>query len=181
MKISKEKKEEVINLRKSGLNYSQIVQQTGVSKGSVSSICQEVFGKRSFVKLTPDKIQELQKLYDEIGSIKKVAKLSGISYDRLKLVIQMKHSMDKSNYQCVKDRRHKLKEELVKYKGGKCQVCGYDRCLDALDFHHLNPEEKDFGISSSIRSLDKLKSEADKCILVCCRCHREIHAGLVKV
>ena len=53
---------------------------------------------------------------------------------------------------------------------------------DALEFHHLDPSQKDFGISSKgyTRSWDKVKEELDKCILVCSNCHREIHSGLIK-
>lgn len=83
-------------------------------------------------------------------------------------------------HQCSIDRTNKmrrlLKEKLVKYKGGKCEKCGYDNCIAALEFHHLSKDEKEFGISEgNIKSLDKLKKEVDKCILVCSRCHKEIH------
>ena len=59
----------------------------------------------------------------------------------------------------------------------KCEICGYDRCITALEFHHLNRGEKDFSISESTysRSMEDLKKEVDKCILVCANCHREIH------
>jgi len=65
----------------------------------------------------------------------------------------------------------------VLYKGGKCEICGYNKCLGALDFHHLNPNEKDFSISDSSKyhNLEEMKKEVDKCILVCANCHREIH------
>lgn len=77
----------------------------------------------------------------------------------------------------VIDTRRRNKIKLVEYKGGKCERCGYDKCIDALEFHHLNPDEKDFGLScGDTRSLEKLKAEADKCIMVCANCHREIHA-----
>ena len=78
----------------------------------------------------------------------------------------------------VSKRRKKLKEELVKYKDGKCEMCGYNKCIDALEFHHKDPNEKDFGIASNghTRSFDQLKTEVDKCLLVCANCHREIHA-----
>lgn len=79
--------------------------------------------------------------------------------------------------QAVVDIRRKNKIKLVEYKGGKCEICGYDKCIDALEFHHLNPKEKSFGLScGESKSLEKLKKEADKCILVCSNCHREIHA-----
>ena len=58
----------------------------------------------------------------------------------------------------------------------------YVDMTDALEFHHLDPSQKDFGISSKgyTRSWDKVKEELDKCILVCSNCHREIHSGLIK-
>ena len=84
--------------------------------------------------------------------------------------------LSKSNYRHVKNYRKKIKERLVDYKGGKCEICGYNKCIEALEFHHLNPKEKDFTLSSSnVLSFDKMKEEADKCILVCANCHREIH------
>lgn len=89
---------------------------------------------------------------------------------------EIKKFLNESNYRHVKKRRSKLKEELVEYKGGRCEICGYNKCIEALEFHHLNREEKDFTISSySNLSIDKLKKEVDKCILVCANCHREIH------
>lgn len=78
--------------------------------------------------------------------------------------------------EAVKRRRKKLKEMAVKYKGGSCQICGYKRCIDALEFHHL--KGKDFGLSRRglTRSWEKIKKEIDKCVLLCANCHREVHA-----
>jgi len=68
----------------------------------------------------------------------------------------------------------------VEYKGGRCFSCGYDRCLDALELHHISSSEKDFGISDKgyTRSWAKIKEELDKCVLLCANCHRETHAGM---
>lgn len=83
----------------------------------------------------------------------------------------------KCNIEHVSNRRRKLKLKAVEYKGGKCEKCGYDKCIDALEFHHLDPNEKEFGIGSgSTKSWDKLKVEVDKCELVCSNCHKEIHS-----
>lgn len=78
------------------------------------------------------------------------------------------------------DRARKLKQQCVEYKGGCCEKCGYDKCNNALQFHHLNPTEKDFSISKlSTNSFnDKIRAELDKCIMVCANCHFEIHASL---
>lgn len=84
--------------------------------------------------------------------------------------------LESKNYRHVSNYRQKMKERLVEYKGGKCEICGYNKCISALDFHHIDPSEKDFTISNSkVLSFEKCKSEVDKCILVCANCHREIH------
>jgi len=77
--------------------------------------------------------------------------------------------------------KQKKKRTLVEYKGGKCQVCGYDKCISNLSFHHKNPHEKEMSISTALpsRGMDYLKKEADKCVLLCCRCHGEVHDGLI--
>jgi len=73
--------------------------------------------------------------------------------------------------------RATVKSNAVAYKGGKCSICGYDRCLQALVFHHLDPSKKDFSISGNhTRSWKSVREELDKCVLVCSNCHSEIHA-----
>lgn len=71
----------------------------------------------------------------------------------------------------------------IEYKGGKCQICGYDKCEGALELHHLHQEKKSFGIGDKgyTRSWDKVKTELDKCILLCANCHREIGAGITQL
>jgi 5-methylcytosine-specific restriction endonuclease McrA len=83
----------------------------------------------------------------------------------------------------VQKRREKVRLMAIEYKGGRCQVCGYDRCAEALEFHHLDPTKKDFGISSKgyARSWEKVRKEVDKCFLLCANCHREVHAGLLQL
>lgn len=84
------------------------------------------------------------------------------------------------SYKDVKNFRIRLKERSVYVMGEKCQCCGYDKCITALEFHHLNPEEKDFSFGNNAnRSWQNTKEELKKCILVCANCHREIHSGLI--
>lgn len=80
----------------------------------------------------------------------------------------------------VSERRKKLRKMAREYKGGKCMICGYNRCPDALDFHHTDPRKKEFGLAVGglTRSWDKIKKEIDKCVLICANCHREVHAGI---
>ena len=62
--------------------------------------------------------------------------------------------------------RQRVKKTLVEEAGGCCQICGYDRCMAALEFHHRDPAEKSFSVSRT-RSIKEARSEINKCILVC--------------
>ena len=75
------------------------------------------------------------------------------------------------------ERYRKIKQELVAYKGGQCTECSYNDCLGALDFHHRDESQKSFKIATRIPqgNMSLLKSEADKCILLCACCHRIEH------
>jgi hypothetical protein len=83
----------------------------------------------------------------------------------------------------VAKRRRRVKEILVAEAGGACSLCGYRRCLAALQFHHLDPSEKRFELSRRgvTRSLQRARDEAAKCVLLCSNCHAEVEAGLVGV
>ena len=84
----------------------------------------------------------------------------------------------------VQNWRKRTKEKLVNACGGKCVRCGYDRCVEALEFHHIDETKKDFGISGVInhkkkffsvadalknpKSWDVIAEEVKKCALLCC-------------
>ena len=76
-------------------------------------------------------------------------------------------------------RHRRNKNKLVLYKGGECCICGYKKHNGALDFHHTGVKKFAIGANRSL-SLEKLKKEADKTILVCKNCHAEIHGGIHK-
>lgn len=80
--------------------------------------------------------------------------------------------------------RKRCREYLAAAFGRKCTICGYDKTISALDYHHINSEEKDIQLSHAMsqgHAWSKIIIEARKCTLVCCRCHREIHAGVTSL
>ncbi|MEK7601318.1 MAG: hypothetical protein AAB480_02200 [Patescibacteria group bacterium] len=89
---------------------------------------------------------------------------------------------DRAEYlkKAVTERRRKLKKMLVEYKGGKCVLCGFKGYFGVFDLHHTGDQPKSFGMSKGgiTRSWAKMKAEADKCVLICANCHREVHAGI---
>lgn len=73
-------------------------------------------------------------------------------------------------------KRWQLKLKCLEILGGKCEECGYDRCSDALDFHHRDPRTKSFNISGRLsKGWSKIEAEVKKCKLLCSNCHREEH------
>jgi transposase len=79
----------------------------------------------------------------------------------------------------VAARRRRVKEILVAEAGGCCRICGYDKHVAALQFHHVDPVTKRFGVggSGSTRGLAALREEAAKCVLLCSNCHAEVEVG----
>lgn len=81
--------------------------------------------------------------------------------------------------QTATQRRRELRAKALNYLGGKCRICGYARCAAALDFHHPNPNAKEFSISARMSlPWELIVRELDKCLLLCANCHRETHDGM---
>ena len=78
--------------------------------------------------------------------------------------------------------RKQVKECILTAFENECGICGYNKCNEALEFHHMIPEKKDFSISSfKIENTSNIVCELKKCICVCGKCHREIHNGLLEI
>lgn len=83
----------------------------------------------------------------------------------------------------VTARRRRVKAILVAEAGGRCTLCGYDRCQAALAFHHLDPSQKQLVVSANGNGLaiDILRAEAAKCVLLCANCHAEVESRVASV
>lgn len=86
-----------------------------------------------------------------------------------------------SNVKYVVAFRQNRKRFLVKIKGGKCCNCGFDSFNEALEFHHVDPDDKKYTISQNCHSLKDDISEVRKCALLCANCHRGIHANIIEL
>ena len=86
------------------------------------------------------------------------------------------------NYDNAQTFQQRRKINLVYVLGGKCCICGYNKCINALDFHHINPEEKEFELAQKHNiATEKALQEAKKCALLCSNCHREYHSGCLEI
>ena len=85
-------------------------------------------------------------------------------------------------YECMPDgvqlTRGMFLAKIKESRGGKCIKCGYDKCIKALEFHHIDPSKKDFTISNDHFRLQDAVEETKKCILICSNCHKELHDNM---
>lgn len=79
-------------------------------------------------------------------------------------------------------RKVKLIEVMSKIKSATgCHFCA-ENCSVALDFHHLDPREKEFELGKGeIKSVPRIEAELKKCVVLCSNCHRKVHAGLLNI
>lgn len=169
-------------LRAQGLSYRQIEAQLGCSRANISYHCsgmERPIRQTPKVDLSAETSGWILLLLNQGVRKKDIADVLAVP---LKDVIR--HSKEasptpilQSSYERVKRRRRHLKLLAVLYLGGKCQECGYNKCFQALDFHHIDPTTKEFTVAAiTNRSWSNLKAEISKCRLLCANCHREHHA-----
>lgn len=196
-------KDSIIKLRLEGKSYNEISRVTGASKGTVSYHCSKLPSNGTIIsqlrqKADVDKIKYPERHVVEVPNFNdRVVRLltelvslgtyrnelaDALSITEYQLDAYVKHhgltySRPKlSGYDKVKLRRKKVKLMAIMRLGGECQRCGYHKSARALEFHHVNPHEKNFTISQIItRRWETIRDEVDKCILLCANCHREVH------
>lgn len=171
--IQRERLEELVD---AGMTIAEIAGEVGLSKGTVRHWMAK-YGLRTKNAVTrsgEDRrasraagLLTVQTTCGRHGETEFV--LEGRGYYRCKQC-RMEH---------VVRHRRKLKAILVEEAGGRCVLCGYDRNVRALEFHHIDPSEKRFTLSANgvTLSLDALRAEARKCVLLCSNCHAEVEDG----
>jgi predicted transcriptional regulator/transcription elongation factor Elf1 len=182
--VDEDVKKRIIELRLKNWDYNEILKEVNISKDKLKKIIRIVnlnynLNRR---KANDIKKEDVLEKYNELKSLKKVAKFFGVTRDTIRNFVSdddvlnnKKNRKKMTRSQSVISWRKRKKDELIYYKGGECQCCGYNKSKCALHFHHINPQEKDFSVSKKSYSFERLKKEVDKCILVCSNCHAEIH------
>jgi len=182
-------KEKILSLREKGFSYRKIADELKCSKATISYHCQRNSLNDIGLKRLPlinDEIINVRVYYKTHTQLE-TSKHFNISVTTVKRYVDKKRVLltneekRKRNYAHIKTFRQRMKEKSVEYKGGKCIICGYDKSVYSLVFHHRNPKEKDFTIGSYTNiGWDKVKKELDKCDLLCNNCHGELHEKIDK-
>lgn len=182
---NKEKKELVCKLRVQGKSLAYIAKSLNVSKSTVSVWVKDIIltesQKNALLEHKRKVARETLSKYSNgrpFGAISKIRRAMGEeAWQEYKRKRQVDNALcwRSQNANWFVNRRRIVKAKLVEYKGGKCERCGYDKCLSALQFHHIDPSKKELKVSSTSRSFESLKIEVDKCSLLCANCHMELH------
>jgi DNA-binding CsgD family transcriptional regulator len=181
--------ETILNIRSmrlAGDSYETISKSIPLTEDKLRKICSHLRLNVSSKNINAIMIdnKKLLEYYQACKSLKETAYYFGIATNTVKNLIGKENIIIRqkkvTKSQTVINWRKRTKIKLVEYKGGKCECCGYNKSNSALQFHHKDPNEKDFTIGGSSYSFERLKTEVDKCILVCSNCHIEIHDNLRK-
>lgn len=175
--------EKILALKNEGKSHKAISIMLKCAISTISFHCKKSgLGNSIKVSISENERQNFQRLYDEGKTIAEVSELVGrnrITVRRhiVKRATKSSTERKKGVAVAVSKRRRKVKEMAVEHKGGRCVKCGYANCIAALEFHHVDPSQKDFnlGNNGNTMSWEKIQKELEKCILVCSNCHREIH------
>lgn len=166
-------KEEMKRLLAAGLSLREVAERLDRSLATIRH-----WMKRYELKSTPRRKRASERSCREMRSHCKrhgeaMFVLEGSGYYRCK----------RCRAEAVARRRRVVKRKLVAEAGGKCLICGYSRCQQVLQFHHLDPSAKEFHIAERgcSRSLARSRAEIRKCVLLCANCHREVEAGITTV
>jgi hypothetical protein len=178
--MNKHKLEMMVN---QGYSIGKISKLVNKSKGSVRHWL-KMFGLKTKNKSFKEEPKPKKTILINGVECKKCAKCEEVKIVEMGFNTQSNGRVYSWCKECQKEnmykRQVKRKIECVNYKGGKCIVCGYNKYIGSLDFHHLDPNKKEFNIARlKGYSLDKLSKELDKCVLLCKNCHSETHHGLI--
>jgi transposase len=170
--------DELAALAEAGMSIAQIAQALGRSKATVRHWLAK-YGLRTNGTRARVGVRD--------------ARAAGLSIATLRCARhgETDHCLDsRGYYRCkrcrsaaVARRRRKVKEILVREAGGCCCICGYRRNMRALHFHHLEPSQKRHEINAKgvAIALEKLRVEAQKCVLLCSNCHAEVEDGMASI
>ncbi|HXD54018.1 MAG TPA: helix-turn-helix domain-containing protein [Solirubrobacteraceae bacterium] len=170
-------KEELEALAGRGLSIAQIAAEVDRSKATVRYWLQR-YGLKTWSPSGSRRAAE-SRVARENGS--REAQMMCATHGETEFVVDGRgyYRCRKCRAEAVSRRRRKMKRILVEEAGGACVRCGYSKTMRALHFHHVNPAEKliELNAKGVALSLDTLRAEAQKCVLLCSNCHAEVEDG----
>jgi transposase-like protein len=176
--IERERLEELVE---AGMTTAEIAGEVGLSKGSVRHWLRR-FGLKT-TRSRGRRSHDVARAGKEAGVLTVTMTCRHHGETEFYLEGRGYYRCKRCRSEAVTRRRRKVKRILVEEAGGRCVVCGYDRCVGALEFHHLDPSQKRLGLSYGgfAHALSTARAEAEKCVLLCSNCHTELENGVINL
>jgi transposase len=172
------RREQLEDLVAAGLSIAEIAQAVDRSKAAVRHWLRR-YGLRTRLAASADR------QHDARAAGLKTVSLVCRRHGKTTFVIDTTgaYRCRRCRVESVTRRRRRVKEMLVADAGGCCVLCGYDRCLGALHFHHLDPAQKRLSVAYGgvTLAIEALRAEVQKCVLLCSNCHAEVEGGVTKL
>lgn len=185
--ISKEKLEKLYS---QGLSFKNIAIEFGVTSATICN-----YFKKYGIKARPAGFQEIPhfgkllchgcRSWRRTDHFEKYKTKNGIKLRRK--ICKYCRNLSRKNlpkrkkyYLIDKIGRQNFKEEIIQKYNSKCSVCEKELPSCVFEFHHLNPSEKEYNVSTLIqyyKNKERAYNEIKKCIMVCANCHKIIHNG----
>ena len=160
-------KEQIQEIASRATSWQQILNELGYkSRGSLITIKSYFISNNIICDLLENKVTKICPICGKSFTLEN-------NGGNRKFCLECSPSTNNSTFKFIA-----FKKNWIKNHGNGCCKCGYNKCIDALEFHHLNPEEKEITLSNRGHySIEDMMAEAEKCIILCANCHREIHAS----
>lgn len=145
----------------------------GVSSGAICKVCGSPLAGKNTVYCSPRCVLQDKRKYQTCVCCGDPLN-SGTGSKQVRYCEKCSAGLTSQSYKELYDKRRNL---LLEEAGGKCTMCGYDRCKAALHFHHRQATTKVFGLSGSDlvgHTWLSIKQEVAKCDLLCANCHIEL-------
>jgi hypothetical protein len=141
--------------------------KTTVGKNTKCDYCHNMFYRR------PSDMRKLNFCCKKCNGLFYRGKYKGEMSPSWKGGPEKSNERERKRVRCL---RENLKQKAVDFLGGQCKKCGYSKCIAALDFHHIDPNDKDEKFLKKCEtSWEVMKKSIENCILLCSNCHREHH------
>ena len=136
---------------------------------------------KAYNKANKERIKAESKVYYAANREKKMAYAKAYREANREETIAYAKAYQKANREELKAKRDERNLMIFNYKGAECNHCGLSepKHLEIYDYHHVDPDTKLYSVSNILKGpIERLKTEVDKCLLLCSNCHRKEHARL---
>lgn len=136
---------------------------------------------KAYNKANKERIKAESKVYYAANREKKMAYAKAYREANREETIAYAKAYQKANREELKAKRDERNLIIFNYKGAECNHCGLSepKHLEIYDYHHVDPDTKLYSVSNILKGpIERLRTEVDKCLLLCSNCHRKEHARL---